>query len=88
MKFHILNYMKPLLVELEDEVAAKLEQVAPGRTRRRSEFIRMAVRHALWELEEQATAAAYQRAPDSPAEAHWDPAVWEPRSKGRERVRR
>ncbi len=71
--------MKPLLIELDDEVVAKLEQVAPGRTRRRSEFIRMAVRRALWDLEEQATAEAYRRDPDSTADAHVDPSVWEPR---------
>ena len=79
--------MKALLVELDDEVAAKLEQVAPGRSRRRSEFIRMAVRRALWDLEEQATAQAYQRAPDAAAEAPWDPGVWESRVKGRGRRR-
>jgi predicted transcriptional regulator len=71
--------MKQLLVELDDEIAAKLEQVAPGRARRRSEFVRMAVRRALWDLEEQQTAEAYRRMPDSAAEAHVDPAVWEPR---------
>lgn len=84
-----MQYMKPLLVELDDEVVAKLEQVAPGRTRRRSEFIRMAVRRALWELEEQATAEAYRRQPDSAADAYVDPAVWEPgRPTTRRRARR
>jgi predicted transcriptional regulator len=83
-----MDYMKSLLVELDDEVAARLEQVAPGRARRRSEFIRMAVRRALWDLDEQATAEAYQRVPDTAAEAHWDPTVWEPRGKHRGRKRR
>jgi predicted transcriptional regulator len=83
---YIIEYMKQLLIELDDDVAARLEQVAPGRARRRSEFIRMAVRRALWELEEQQTAEAYRRQPDSAAEAHLDPAVWEPRP--RRRVRR
>jgi predicted transcriptional regulator len=87
-KLHILDYMKSLLVELDDDVAAKLERVAPGRARRRSEFIRMAVRRALWDLEEQATAEAYQRAPDAATEGHWDPAVWEPRIPDRGRRRR
>ena len=80
--------MKSLLIELDDEMAARLEQVAPGRSRRRSEFIRTAVRRALWELEEQATAEAYRRVPDTAAEAHWDPAAWEPRVKDRGRGRR
>lgn len=83
-----MDYMKPMLIELDDEVAAKLEQVAPGRTRRRSEFIRMAIRRALWDLEEQATAGAYQRLPDLAAETHWDPSLWEPRAKARTQGRR
>ena len=48
--------MKSMLVELDDDVAARLERVAPARSRQRSEFIRNAIRRALWELEERATA--------------------------------
>jgi predicted transcriptional regulator len=77
--------MKTLIVELDDEVAAKLEQVAPGRARRRSEFIRNAVRKALWEIEEQATADAYRRQPDSAEDTYVNPNVWEPRVKARSR---
>ena len=79
--------MKSMLIELDDEVAAKLELVAPGRSRRRSEFIRMAVRRALWALEEEATAEAYRRLPDTEADVHWDPALWEPSTPGRRRRR-
>jgi predicted transcriptional regulator len=68
--------MKSMLIELDDETAAQLERVAPGRTRRRSEFIRSAIRKALWEIEEQATAEAYRRQPDS-KDVYLDPAVWE-----------
>jgi hypothetical protein len=35
----------------------------------------MAVRRALWELEEQATADADRRLPDSPVHVVWDPVV-------------
>ena len=83
-----MNHMKSMLIELDDEVAARLERVAPGRARRRSEFIRMAVRRALWDLDEQATAQAYQQAPDVAAEAHWDSGLWEPRTKDRAQGRR
>jgi len=69
--------MKQLLIELEDEVAEKLERVAPARSRRRSEFVRNAIRRALWELEERATAEAYERKPDSPADVYLDPRAWE-----------
>lgn len=75
----ILEYMKQLLIEVEDEIAAKLEAAAPGRNRRRSEFVRMAIRRALWELEEAATAEAYRRQPDSAGDTHFDPSTWEPR---------
>jgi predicted transcriptional regulator len=82
-----MQYMKQLLIELEDDVAEKLERVAPGRARRRSEFIRRAIRRALWELEEEATAEAYGRHPDSAADAYLDPRVWE-QEPSRKRPRR
>jgi hypothetical protein len=72
----ILQPMKSLLVEVDDELADRLERVAPARSRRRSEFVRAAILKALWEAEEQATAEAYARQPDSP-ETPFDPAVWE-----------
>jgi predicted transcriptional regulator len=75
--------MKTLIVELDDEIATKLERVAPGRARQRSEFIRNAVRKALWEIEEQATAEAYRRQPDSGDDAYLNADVWEPRPKSR-----
>ena len=81
--------MKTLIVELDDEVAEKLERVAPGRARQRSEFIRNALRKALWEIEEQATAEAYRLQPDSAEDAYLNPAVWEPAAKrSRKRARR
>ena len=84
---YILDYMKTLIVELDDEVATKLEKVAPGKTRQRSEFIRNAVRKALWELEEQATAEAYSRQPDSGKDAYLSATMWEPKT-NRSRKRR
>ena len=63
--FQVIEYklqsMKSLLVEVDDELASRLERVAPARSRRRSEFVRMAILKALWEAEEQATAEAYAR---------------------------
>ena len=75
--------MKTLIVELDDEVAAKIELVAPGRSRQRSEFIRNAIRKALWEIEERATAEAYRRQPDIAEDAYINPDVWEHRPKSR-----
>lgn len=68
--------MKQVIVELDDETVERLEQVAPGRSRRRSEFIRAAIRTALWEAEEKLTAEAYRRQPDI-GDAYFDPQVWE-----------
>ena len=76
------------MVELDDEIAAKLEEVAPGRSRQRSEFIRNAIRRALWDLEEQATAEAYRRQPDSGEDPYINPDVWEPRPKSRRKSAR
>ena len=67
--------MKSLLIELDDETAARVERVAPGRSRQRSEFIRAAIRRALWEIEERETAEAYRRQPDTEA-PYFDPAAW------------
>jgi len=69
--------MKQLLIELDDETAEKLEHVAPARSRRRSQFVRTAIRRALWELEEQATAEAYRIQPDSSEDAYVDARVWD-----------
>ena len=68
--------MKVLQFQIDDELAARLERVAPARSRRRSDFIRAAIHHALWEVEEQTTAEAYARQPDDPGLV-LDPAVWE-----------
>jgi predicted transcriptional regulator len=84
----MLEYMKQLLIEVEDEVAERLEAVAPARSRRRSEFVRTAIRRALWELEERATAEAYRRQPDRAADAPIVPAAWEARTATRRRRRR
>jgi predicted transcriptional regulator len=74
--------MKQILIEIDESTAKRLEEVAPSRSRQRSEFIRRAIQQALWDIEEQKTAEAYARQPDRADEAHVDPAVWEPRPKG------
>ena len=76
-------YMKTLIVELDDEVVAQIERVAPGRSRKRSEFIRNAIRKALWELEEHATAEAYRNQPDSSDNVYFNPDVWKSPAKTR-----
>jgi predicted transcriptional regulator len=76
--------MDKIILELDPETAARLERVAPARSRKRSEFLRMAIRQALWDLEERETAQAYAREPDSAGDVYIDSRVWEePPSRGR-----
>jgi hypothetical protein len=83
--------MKTLIVELDDDSAEQLERIAPGKSRQRSEFIRSAIRKALWEIEEHATAEAYGQQPDSASDVLIDPGLWEVsgnKSKARPRASR
>jgi hypothetical protein len=67
---------KQLIVELDEALARELERVAPPRSRRRSSFVRTALRRALDELAEARMAAAYKARPDLEP-AHFDPRLWE-----------
>jgi hypothetical protein len=71
------NMVKQLIVELDEPLARELERVAPARSRRRSSFVRTALRRALDELAEARMAQAYKSKPDAEP-AHFDPRVWEP----------
>jgi predicted transcriptional regulator len=70
----MIIHMKQLLVQFDDQTSALLEQIAPGRSRKRSEFIRRAVARALQDELEQRTRAAYEQWPDEPA--RFDPSEW------------
>jgi predicted transcriptional regulator len=79
--------MKQFLIELDDETAAQLEAVAPARSRRRSEFVRAAIRKALWDMRELAIEAGYARTPDAEP-AYFESAAWELREPGKGRAKR
>jgi len=68
---------KQLIVEVDEALARELERVAPARSRRRSSFVRAALRRALDEQAEARMAEAYHARPDTEP-AHFDPRVWEP----------
>jgi Arc/MetJ-type ribon-helix-helix transcriptional regulator len=70
----MIIHMKQVLVQFDDQTSALLERVAPGRSRKRSEFIRRAVARALLEELERGTRAAYEKRPDEPAT--FDPGEW------------
>lgn len=65
-----------ILIEIDAETLKRLEVVAPGRSRKRSAFVRAAIRKSLWEIEEAKTRRAYDREPDV-APPSFDPSVWE-----------
>lgn len=69
--------MKQVIIEMDEGLATQLERVAPSRSRKRSEFIRAAIRKALWELEESATKAAYVREPQNPEDDYGDAREWD-----------
>lgn len=73
---HKIEHMQ-VLIEFDDETIRRLEAVAPGKSRKRSAFIRAAVQKALWELEEEKTRRAYLQSPDVEPVA-FDVVSWEP----------
>jgi hypothetical protein len=78
---------KQLIVELDEALARELERAAPARSRRRSSFVRAALRRALDELVDARIAEAYRAQPDAEP-AHFDPRLWEPAPAKRARRRR
>jgi hypothetical protein len=68
--------MAQMLVQIPDKMLEELEKVAPGSSRKRSRFIRLAVQRALMEVQDVHTREAYRRMPDD--ELDWfDPRVWD-----------
>jgi hypothetical protein len=65
-----------VLIELDAETLRRLEKVAPGRSRKRSAFIRAAIQRSLWELDEEKTRQAYLANPDREP-APFDASAWE-----------
>jgi predicted transcriptional regulator len=77
---------KQLIVEVDEATAQELEAVAPSRARKRSDFLRQALRTALDAAQERRMAEAYARQPDGP-EIFFDPEAWEARPPRRRKKR-
>ena len=75
-----------LLIEVDGGLWKAIERVAPARSRRRSEFIRMAIRKAVMEEQERLTEAAYRKQPDTEP-TYFNSEVWEPTFKPARRRR-
>lgn len=69
--------MKSFLVELDDALARDLDRVAPAKSRKRSEFVRLAIRRAIDLALDRSTAAAYACAPQGQASPAEDLAGWD-----------
>lgn len=72
----MIDHMIQVLIQLDEDTLRRLEEVAPGRSRKRSEFIRRALQRALWEEQELRTAAAYRRSPDAEP-VYFDAVAWQ-----------
>lgn len=68
--------MQRVIIELDDRTIARLNRVGPPRTRKRSEFIREAIRRALNEQLDQDMERAYRAQPQESAETDLDPSTW------------
>src|SRR5208283_4865888 len=60
---HMLQYMKQILIEIDDRCARDLERVASAKNRQRSEFVRLAIRSALDRALDRYTEEAYRLQP-------------------------
>jgi metal-responsive CopG/Arc/MetJ family transcriptional regulator len=61
--------MKSVLIQLDEQTLVALNRVAAPDKRKRSEFIRQAIRKAVRNAEYRAMRDAYRRRPDSALEA-------------------
>ena len=71
---------RQIIVEVDEGTAQELERIAPSRARKRSEFVRRALRQALDTEMERRMADAYRRQPDDAEPEMVDPEAWAPRS--------
>ena len=71
-----------IIIEIDEAMARELEAVAPARDRKRSEFVRQALRAALDRVAEERMRRAYEEQPDDTEAAYLDPMAWEPPGAG------
>ena len=79
---------RQIIVEVDEGTAQELERIAPSRARKRSEFVRRALRQALDAEVERRMADAYRRQPDNAEPEVIDPETWESRRPAPRRRRR
>lgn len=57
--------MVSLLIQIDKATLRALNRVAPAAQRKRAEFVRAAIRRAIYEAEEERTRLAYLKRPDT-----------------------
>ena len=65
----IIFYMPSILIQLDDATYRALNQIAPAAKRKRTEFIRQAVKEAIRRQEYARIREAYRKQPDSAADS-------------------
>ena len=73
--------MKQILIELDDRCARDLERVAPARDRKRTEFVRLAIRSAIDRALDRVAEASYRAIPLSGELTGEDLRGWDERNK-------
>jgi len=73
--------MKQILIEIDDQCARDLERVAPVKTRKRAEFVRLAIRRAIDLALDRETQAAYRVQPLSTSVLEGDLAGWDEKNR-------
>jgi metal-responsive CopG/Arc/MetJ family transcriptional regulator len=72
--------MQKVLVQFEDATLEAIDRIAPAAKRKRAEFIRSAVKDAIFRYEQERMRDAYRAQPDSAQDADpWElPEEWKP----------
>ena len=78
---------RQIIVEVDEGTPQELERIAPSRARKRSEFVRRALRQAFDAEVERRMADAYRRQPDDAEPELVDPEAWEPQRSATRRRR-
>jgi metal-responsive CopG/Arc/MetJ family transcriptional regulator len=69
--------MEKILVQFEAATLEAIDRIAPAAKRQRADFIRKAVKDAIFRHEQQRIREAYLIKPDSSEDASWDlPEEW------------
>ena len=71
-------HMQKVLIQFEDATLEAIDRIAPAAKRKRADFIRCAVKDAIFRYEQERMRAAYRAQPDSADDAAtWDlPEEW------------